>query len=254
MTCREPIAEPIFYVYAIVVDGVVRYIGKGKGRRAYEHLAAARRISEGIVPSRPLRVHRELAKHLHCNIEIVLLHEGLEESDAFDRERAEIASRRQDLWNAVAGGAGVSGLRFSPETIERLRESHRGQRPSPATIEKRRIALTGKRHTAEARAKMSAIQKVVKKGASTEHLRLANLGRKQTPEHIANAVRARTGLKRSMETRMRMRASQLGKQHSPETRAKISAAKKGRVYGPEERLIKYASRRKHPSKREGATS
>jgi hypothetical protein len=32
-----------YYVYAIKVDGVIRYIGKGKGRRVYAHMAEVRK-------------------------------------------------------------------------------------------------------------------------------------------------------------------------------------------------------------------
>lgn len=41
---REPI-QPVAYVYAITVDGIVRYIGKGRGRRLNVHLNIAKLIT-----------------------------------------------------------------------------------------------------------------------------------------------------------------------------------------------------------------
>src|SRR3954465_7299898 len=76
---------------------------------------------------------------------------------------------------------------------------------SPETREKIRAARIGKKHTAEARAKMSES----KKGKSPKPF---------SPEH-----------------RVRLSESHKGKSHSPESRAKMSETKKGKPLSPETR-------------------
>lgn len=51
------------------------------------------------------------------------------------------------------------GSKASPETLEKLRQSHLRYKPSAETREKLRIAGIGRRHTAEAKLKMSIIAK-----------------------------------------------------------------------------------------------
>lgn len=72
---------------------------------------------------------------------------------------------------------------------------------------------SGRRHSADARAR----------------LRAASLGRRQSPETVAKRVAKNRGQKRSPETRAKMSAWQIGKKLSLETRAKISAARRGRA-------------------------
>lgn len=44
-------------------------------------------------------------------------------------------------YNCTLGGQGVSGMKATPETIEKLRRSHLGQKPSPETLIKRSASL-----------------------------------------------------------------------------------------------------------------
>lgn len=103
------------YVYAIVVDGVVRYIGKGSGDRLVYHMTIARRVlrtgSEGNRRGTTRRLYIELASAigLGSRIELTKLREGLSVHEAFAEERALVAKAGPDhLWNMRAGGAGGS--------------------------------------------------------------------------------------------------------------------------------------------------
>lgn len=108
------------YVYAIVVDGNVRYIGKGSGKRSAtagryaDHLRCMRRLirhrAEGLPVPRSAQAHvtRQLA-HAWLDgaaFEEMILGEGLTEQEAFDLEREMIASAPDGhLWNIGEGGA-----------------------------------------------------------------------------------------------------------------------------------------------------
>jgi group I intron endonuclease len=59
-------------------------------------------------------------------------------------------------------------------------------------------------------------------------LRIANTGKKASPEAIAKMIKSRTGQVRTEESKARMKAAQTGKVLSEATKAKISAAAKGR--------------------------
>jgi hypothetical protein len=64
--------------------------------------------------------------------------------------------------------------------------------------------------------------------SSIEKMRLAKLGKKQTPEHAANAAKARTGCKRTPEQKETARLAALTRKKAPpataETRAKLRAS------------------------------
>jgi hypothetical protein len=101
-----------FYVYAIMVDGVVKYIGKGTGPRARFHRWFAvnvnRRRKRGE-KVRTTKFYNRLAKALLkgavVNYEILAWFET--DDEAFAAEIAEIASRR-GLWNKHEGGWGFN--------------------------------------------------------------------------------------------------------------------------------------------------
>lgn len=105
--------QPNAYVYAIAVDGVVRYIGKGNGNRTKEHLRIVARLAEGL-PGGPKEqvVHRRLAKAKKAGSEIAIerISSGLTDSEAYELERVEIAKGMAtgELWNLHEGGIGAT--------------------------------------------------------------------------------------------------------------------------------------------------
>lgn len=109
-------------VYAIRVDGVIRYIGQSVNPkdRLKQHFSDARGRGGKTLFLRKLR--SALARG--ADIQITALHDGLSEDEANDIEIAEIASRGGHqtagalLWNTHKGGAGGS----SPASREVLRK------------------------------------------------------------------------------------------------------------------------------------
>ena len=94
-------------------------------------------------------------------------------------------------------GGGVS-KRLSEETKQRLSVALKG-RPCPTK---------GKPHSEETKQKIAA----------------ALAGKKKSPEHVANAAKARTGIKHSEETLAKLRAVDRSYASTPEHKAKLKAA------------------------------
>jgi hypothetical protein len=98
------------YVYAIVVDDIIRYIGKGYGSRLLTHAINARRTAarSGIrIDSLAPRMHRSLVKAIRAGSRIVetIIASGLSNKDAYRLEAEMIAyfHRYQtgQLWNTI---------------------------------------------------------------------------------------------------------------------------------------------------------
>lgn len=117
--------ERIFYVYAHAraSDGIVAYVGKGKGRRAWSR------------QGRNDYWRNTVAKH---GLAVEIVARDLTEEEALDMERALIAHHRlwgneEKLTNLTAGGEGSSGLTgeksatYNPEilTFERIATGER---------------------------------------------------------------------------------------------------------------------------------
>jgi hypothetical protein len=101
-----------FYVYAISVSDVVRYVGKGCGDRIREHFRTVRRLDRDRASGRSVRTskfYNRLAKALGEGrpVRVDLLASGLDEPTALAVEVEEIA-RRGALWNVYPGGVGFS--------------------------------------------------------------------------------------------------------------------------------------------------
>lgn len=103
-----------FYIYTHKrqSDGIVFYVGKGRGRRAY------------YFHERNDHWQKTFKKH-GCNVDIAA--SGLSECEAFELEKILIAKFQSDkLCNKTIGGEGVSGYKFTEEQKKRLSESHKG--------------------------------------------------------------------------------------------------------------------------------
>jgi hypothetical protein len=100
-----------FYVYAIKVDGVVRYIGKGSNGRVHVHMSAVRALVRKT--RKHVRgIHRKL-HHAHtggAKIAHKFVKSGLTECQVYAAEARVIANYRKyrpgQLWNLTDGGSG----------------------------------------------------------------------------------------------------------------------------------------------------
>lgn len=94
------------YVYVILVDGVLRYVGKGRRGRMHDHIRVARSIGKGKT-YKPSTVHRNLAKAIDDGSSIVLrkilVGLGDDEAYALEKRAIEIAGL-ENLWNEIPGG------------------------------------------------------------------------------------------------------------------------------------------------------
>ena len=121
--------ENVFYTYAYLrEDGTPYYIGKGKGKRAYD-----RKRHSAYVPSRN---------------RILILKKNLTEEEAFKHEIYMIAVfGRKDLetgilYNLTDGGDGPSGYVYTEEQRKKMGDMRRGKkRPNHSKIMKEKSSI-----------------------------------------------------------------------------------------------------------------
>jgi hypothetical protein len=103
-------AEKVSYVYAIIVDGVVRYIGKGRNGRMYTHLIEAKRTSARCPADTSHlspRMHRKLVETIRAGSQIIetVITSGLTDQAAYRLESRIISEfhkfRASQLWNTI---------------------------------------------------------------------------------------------------------------------------------------------------------
>jgi hypothetical protein len=98
------------YIYAIIIDGVVRYIGKGRNGRMYTHLIEARRTSTRCPADTAHlspRMHRKLVETVRAGSWVIetVLASGLTDRAAYRLESRMIGEfhkfRAGQLWNTI---------------------------------------------------------------------------------------------------------------------------------------------------------
>ena len=179
-----------FYVYAYLrEDQTPYYIGKGKGKRAWEK-------NHGV--------------NLPDESRIVMIKTNLSQQEAFDLEVNLIEQYgRKDLGtgilrNRTNGGEGTAGLKQTDEHKSKISKALKGIVRGPCSDER-------KQH----------LSKVLSGRAKSDETK-----RKLSRAHNTNSNPV--GAKRSEETKQKMRQSQLGKKHSADTRELMSIQRKGR--------------------------
>lgn len=212
-------------IYAIVnkINGK-RYIGSAVkfGARFRKHIWELENGSHHSA-----KMQRAWRKYGREAFDFTVLEVVSSPSDLIDREQSWI-----DSTGVYGGGYNMSptagsnlGTKRSLETRAKMRESGLKYRATDETREKLRVANTGKKASPEKLAKMSAL---VKSPETLEKLRLAGIGRKLSAESIEKMRAFHTGSKRSDEAKQKMRIAKLGIKLSPETRERMAAAQKQR--------------------------
>jgi hypothetical protein len=106
------VSKKQFYVYAVYVDGVVRYIGKGSNGRVHFHVIEARRINSrrarGANTDRTAtKFYRKLAEAMRHGAIITeeIMLDGLTNQGAYRIEKQKVEElqkqKRDQLWNTI---------------------------------------------------------------------------------------------------------------------------------------------------------
>lgn len=209
------------------------YVGKGRDSRAHYHLTGSQNkyLNAKIAKMRALG--------LEPDIEII---HAIDEQHAFFLEECLIdIFGRQDLGtgslvNHTNGGEGVSGIIMSEVTRARMSAAKVGKAPPNKGIPLREdlrlglvIANTGKKASAETKAKMSATRLGKKLPARSDEYKA-----KQVAAHIGKPQSAETKAKRTATLKAKYAAGwapMKGKTHSASTKAKMSGPRGPRKAG-----------------------
>lgn len=199
-----------FYIYVLFREnGIPFYLGKGRGNRWSAHEWPCMKNTTSRKASIIRNMHSRGFEVIKTKI-----HENLTEHTAHEYEIALINAIGRDnkgpLVNLTDGGDGVSGLRKTPESVEKTAAAHRG-----------------KKNSSEMRDKIST----------------ALRGRKFSPETIEKNAAAHRGKKYSPETREKIAKAVRGRIVSSETREKMSAWQRGRKMSPESSIKGWTTRR-----------
>jgi len=180
--------------------------------------------------SRNQHWHRTVEKH-GITVDIVA-HWELED-EAFEHEKLLISCFRDmghPLCNQTGGGDGVSGYRHSAETRARLSSMQVGKTVSAAHRAKISAAGIGRIQSERTREKIGAGNRGRK---HTDEQRRVNSeshkGQVLSAEGKAKLIAANTGRVVSETTREKLRLASVGKSPSEATRKKIGTANTGRV-------------------------
>jgi hypothetical protein len=229
------------YVYVYEFDGVVRYIGEGRGRRMENHRAIASKYADAIRRGEPSRRHR-----FYTNYALALITgsapncrkvaEGLTKREAIDLQNAEIARYpAEQLWNSILsqhpwmadeqamsarnaamkafwaspdGQAVAKTLWADPERRERQRAVQKAYWASPEGRAKRAAAAKARCATPEGLAAIAAARAAAAANPEVRERQNAGLLSNATnPEKLARRNRAISAARSRPETKKKITAA-----------------------------------------------
>lgn len=152
------------YVHRRATDGTVFYVGKGQRRRAH------------YTKDRNPHWHRTFEKH---GLIVEITHSGLNEQEAFRRERELIAFYgRGNLCNLTDGGEGTSGVKLGPDhkaaLMSACRRFHLGRKRTPEWGAKISAAKKGNSRAASGKLKGRKLSAETKAKISVAHMGLSH--------------------------------------------------------------------------------
>lgn len=203
-----------YYTYLLIDprNNLPFYVGKGKGRRCFDHVREARCTTKNSAKLQKIRKIESMG----LAVVVRKVEENVSDDQAKELEILVIAEARAKgiaLTNRTNGGDGASGYKHTAESIKKLSEALKGRIVSDEVKEALRIRLLqfNPMHTPEARAKRSG----------------------EGSAQYGKPARNR-GVPMSDEQRQRLSAALSGENHpyygktcSPERRAAIIAGTKG---------------------------
>lgn len=132
------------YVYIILVDGVLRYVGKGTGDRIRHHLKLCRSIARRRAKGQKVvttKFYNRLTKALNAgaSIECEIVADRLTDQAAFELEIAMI-NGHGGLWNKAPGGQGFSSEQWRDKKF-RKKMAQREQLKRTPEYRKRRSQI-----------------------------------------------------------------------------------------------------------------
>lgn len=219
--------------YAIVYQATnsvngKRYIGfTARGLRAREkaHRALANTGGGNLLQA-------AMRKHGHANIVFEVLADFDGDEDLAKLYECEAIAKYRPEYNLTYGGEGGT---LAAESRKKIGDANRGRKMPPSHKEKRIAFLTGRKASAETRAKMS-----VSGMGRVSHTRGVPLS-EETKAKISAANKDQVpwtqGKKHSEETRAKISAWQIGRKMSGEARANMSAARKKAFENPTPAMI-----------------
>jgi|DEB0MinimDraft_6_1074348.scaffolds.fasta_scaffold03461_6 hypothetical protein len=176
-----------YYTYAYLrEDGTPYYIGKGKENRAYSN-------------KRKIKPPKDKNR-------ILILKQNLTEKESFNHEiyMIFIFGKKTNggiLYNITDGGEGVSGMKHTDDSKEKIGKAFRGKKLTPEHIEKLRKSKLGNTWNRG---------RVVPQ-SQREKIRQTMLGVKHTPERRKNQSLAKLGVKHSPERNSKKSLTNTGK-------------------------------------------
>ena len=208
--------ERCFYVYEHwrPDTGVCFYVGKGKGKRAWDMKNMRNRHHMSVVS--------KLVSMGFC-VDVKIVQKDLDEDDAFNAEIDLISHYGiENLTNMTAGGDGLRSpsaetrarisisqkkrFRDNPEELIRMSEQRKGRKFSAETRKKLSQAGIGRFHTEDARKRISVARKAA---GIPQHVREAQrkavTGKKRAPFSEETIAKMRIAARKREETKRALR-------------------------------------------------